>query len=170
MRLTHCRYHEPSLDSSCALQHDGHVSSILLQENRFSPLPGGHFFLVLSHRRRACLDRVDCCARIFATSACSAFKGMRFPIDVILVCIRWYATYPLSYRHPEEMMELASCARSCGPCVRRRRPSRWCVSRRRWASNCRSTGSSSARAARRCMRFARPWALAGPATWSSSAT
>jgi len=23
------------------------------------------------------------------------FKGMRFPIDVILVCIRWYAAYPL---------------------------------------------------------------------------
>jgi len=33
------------------------------------------------------------------------FKGMRFPIDVILVCIRWYAAYPLSYRHLEQMME-----------------------------------------------------------------
>ncbi|WP_017879646.1 IS6 family transposase [Janthinobacterium sp. CG3] len=33
------------------------------------------------------------------------FKGMRFPIDVILVCIRWYAAYPLSYRHLEGMME-----------------------------------------------------------------
>jgi hypothetical protein len=32
-------------------------------------------------------------------------KGMRFPIDVIMVCIRWYAAYPLSYRHLEEMME-----------------------------------------------------------------
>ena len=32
------------------------------------------------------------------------FKGMRFPIDVILVCIRWYIAYPLSYRHLEEMM------------------------------------------------------------------
>ncbi|MDE2020937.1 MAG: IS6 family transposase, partial [Patescibacteria group bacterium] len=32
-------------------------------------------------------------------------KGMRFPIEVILVCIRWYAAYPLSYRHLEEMME-----------------------------------------------------------------
>ncbi|NHZ81389.1 IS6 family transposase [Massilia sp. CCM 8695] len=36
------------------------------------------------------------------------FKGMRFPIDVILVCIRWYAGYPLSYRHLEEMMEECS--------------------------------------------------------------
>ena len=34
-----------------------------------------------------------------------ATKGMRFPIDVILVCIRWYAAYPLSYRHLEDMME-----------------------------------------------------------------
>ena len=32
-------------------------------------------------------------------------KGMRFPIDVILVCIRWYAAYPLSYRHLEDMIE-----------------------------------------------------------------
>ena len=33
------------------------------------------------------------------------FKGMRFPIDFILVCIRWYVAYPLSYRHLEEIME-----------------------------------------------------------------
>ena len=33
------------------------------------------------------------------------FKGMRFPADVILVCIRWHAAYPLSYRHLEEMMQ-----------------------------------------------------------------
>jgi len=32
-------------------------------------------------------------------------KEMRFPIDVILVCIRGYAAYPLSYRHIEESME-----------------------------------------------------------------
>ena len=34
-----------------------------------------------------------------------SFKRMRFTIDVILVCIRWYVAYPLSYRHLEEMME-----------------------------------------------------------------
>jgi putative transposase len=33
------------------------------------------------------------------------FKGARLPIDVILVCIGWYAAYPLSYWHLEEMME-----------------------------------------------------------------
>ena len=32
-------------------------------------------------------------------------KGMRFPIDVILVCIRWHAACPLSYRYFEEMMD-----------------------------------------------------------------
>ena len=32
-------------------------------------------------------------------------KGMRFPIDIILVCIRWYSAYPLSYRHLEETMQ-----------------------------------------------------------------
>ena len=33
------------------------------------------------------------------------FKGMRFPAEVILVCIRWYAAYSLSTRNLEEMME-----------------------------------------------------------------
>jgi hypothetical protein len=32
-------------------------------------------------------------------------KGMRFPLEVILVCIRWYAAYPLSYRQLEELMQ-----------------------------------------------------------------
>lgn len=32
-------------------------------------------------------------------------KGMRFPVEVILVCIRWYAAYSLSTRNLEEMME-----------------------------------------------------------------
>jgi putative transposase len=32
-------------------------------------------------------------------------NGMRFPIDLILVCIRWQAAYPLSFHHLEEMTE-----------------------------------------------------------------
>ena len=31
-------------------------------------------------------------------------KRMQFPLDVILICVRWYAAYPLSYRNLEEMM------------------------------------------------------------------
>ncbi len=32
-------------------------------------------------------------------------RRMRFPLEVILVCIRWYAAYPLSTRNLEEMMQ-----------------------------------------------------------------
>jgi len=32
-------------------------------------------------------------------------KRMRFPLEMIAVCIRWYPAYPLSYRHLEEMMQ-----------------------------------------------------------------
>ena len=34
----------------------------------------------------------------------SDFKGRRFPIDVILLCVRWYCKYGVSYRDLEEMM------------------------------------------------------------------
>nr|WP_222613835.1 IS6 family transposase [Undibacterium seohonense] len=46
---------------------------------------------------------------------------MRFPIEVILVCIRWYAAYPLSYRQIEEMME------ERGVCVDHSSISRWSI-------------------------------------------
>ena len=32
------------------------------------------------------------------------FKRLHCPIEVILVCVRWYVAYPLSLRHLEEMM------------------------------------------------------------------
>ena len=34
-----------------------------------------------------------------------SMKGMRFPKEIILVCIRWYAAYALSYRNLDEMMD-----------------------------------------------------------------
>jgi len=34
-----------------------------------------------------------------------SFKGMRFPVEVILVCLDWYAACPLSYRHLAEILE-----------------------------------------------------------------
>ncbi|WP_216856236.1 hypothetical protein [Acidisphaera sp. S103] len=33
------------------------------------------------------------------------FKGSHFERDVILLAIRWYVAYPISYRQLEEMME-----------------------------------------------------------------
>jgi putative transposase len=32
------------------------------------------------------------------------FRRLHYPIEVILVCVRWYVAYPLSLRHLEEMM------------------------------------------------------------------
>jgi putative transposase len=34
-----------------------------------------------------------------------SFKGVHFPQDAILMGVRWYVAYPLSYRHVEELME-----------------------------------------------------------------
>jgi len=34
-----------------------------------------------------------------------SFKGCHFEKEIILLCTRWYLSYPLSYRHIEEMME-----------------------------------------------------------------
>jgi putative transposase len=39
-----------------------------------------------------------------ATMAIS-FKGAHFPQDIILMGVRWYVAYPLSYRHVEELLE-----------------------------------------------------------------
>ena len=32
-------------------------------------------------------------------------KGVHFDRDIVLLCLRWYLAYPLSYRHIEEMMQ-----------------------------------------------------------------
>ena len=32
-------------------------------------------------------------------------KRLHYPLEVMLVCARWYAAYPLSFRHLEEMMK-----------------------------------------------------------------
>jgi transposase-like protein len=31
-------------------------------------------------------------------------KRLHFPLEVMLVCVRWYAAYPFSLRNLEEMM------------------------------------------------------------------
>jgi putative transposase len=33
-----------------------------------------------------------------------SFKGKQFPKDIILMAVRWYIAYPLSYRNIEELM------------------------------------------------------------------
>ena len=39
-----------------------------------------------------------------------SFKGAHFAKDIILVGVRWYVAYPLSYRHVEELMEARGVA------------------------------------------------------------
>ncbi len=34
-----------------------------------------------------------------------ALQRMHYPLEIMLTCVRWYAAYPLSLRHIEEMME-----------------------------------------------------------------
>ena len=34
-----------------------------------------------------------------------SFKGAHFPQDIILMGVRWYVAYPLSYRHVEALLE-----------------------------------------------------------------
>jgi transposase-like protein len=33
------------------------------------------------------------------------FNRLRFPVEIILVCVRWYCKYGISYRDLAEMMQ-----------------------------------------------------------------
>jgi transposase, IS6 family len=35
----------------------------------------------------------------------SLFKRRRFPVEIILLCVRWYCKYDISYRDLAEMMQ-----------------------------------------------------------------
>ena len=35
----------------------------------------------------------------------SLFKRRRFPVEIILLCVRWYCKYGISYRDLVEMMQ-----------------------------------------------------------------
>lgn len=51
-------------------------------------------------------------------------KRLHHPLEVTLVCARWYAAYPLSFRHLEEMM------RERGVFVDHSTVHRWALKRR----------------------------------------
>src|SRR4051794_11202195 len=42
--------------------------------------------------------------RLVPAVPCSAFKGFRFPPEVIVLAVRWYLRYGLSYRDVEELL------------------------------------------------------------------
>jgi transposase-like protein len=39
-----------------------------------------------------------------AINACNRFKGRQYPGEVIVLCVRWYLRYPLSYEHVSAMV------------------------------------------------------------------
>src|SRR4051794_21507376 len=41
---------------------------------------------------------------LFMTDAARAFRGFRFPAEVILWAVRWYLQFPISYRDLERML------------------------------------------------------------------
>ena len=43
-------------------------------------------------------------ARAMIEALRKVIKRLHYPLEVMLVCVRWYAAYPLSLRHIEEMM------------------------------------------------------------------
>src|SRR5262245_8582735 len=51
-------------------------------------------------------QRYSCrpCRRDFTTDSTSAFSGYRWPADVILTAVRWYASYPLSAKHVMQLL------------------------------------------------------------------
>ena len=42
--------------------------------------------------------------KLMIESMRKVLQRLHYPIEVMLVCVRWYAAYPLSLRHIEEMM------------------------------------------------------------------
>lgn len=53
-----------------------------------------------SRQRYACRP----CQRDFTAVSTSAFSGYRWPPDVILTAVRWYASYPLSATHVMQLL------------------------------------------------------------------
>jgi transposase-like protein len=47
---------------------------------------------------------VPICVRLQNSTLRGVLKRLHFPLEVMLVCVRWYAAYPLSLRNLEETM------------------------------------------------------------------
>ena len=47
----------------------------------------------------------DFTSKVMIPELRKVLKRLHYPLGVMLVCIRWYAAYPLSFRHLEEMMQ-----------------------------------------------------------------
>src|SRR5450830_327399 len=41
----------------------------------------------------------------FSGALHKVLKRRHYPLEVMMLCVRWYVAYPLSFRHIEEIME-----------------------------------------------------------------
>jgi putative transposase len=53
----------------------------------------------------ACLANGDNRVITMSKAMRALIKRVRFPVDIMLTCVRWYLAYALSLRNLEEMME-----------------------------------------------------------------
>ncbi|BDC44738.1 hypothetical protein PTKU15_80350 [Paraburkholderia terrae] len=42
--------------------------------------------------------------KALSPAAVKVLKRLHYPLEIMLVCVRWYVAYPLSLRNHEEMM------------------------------------------------------------------
>jgi transposase-like protein len=42
--------------------------------------------------------------KMMNSAVARVLKRLHYPLDAILMCVRWYVAYPLSLRHLEEMI------------------------------------------------------------------
>lgn len=47
--------------------------------------------------------------RLVNSALRKVLKRLHYPLEVMLICVRWYVAYPLSLRHIEEMMQERGC-------------------------------------------------------------
>ena len=71
----------------------------------------------------------SCRRRIVSVSEFSSLRSYRFPPDVIILAIRWYLRYGLSYRDVEELLAERGITVDHGHC---------CIKRTRAFADCRS--------------------------------
>src|ERR1035437_4238872 len=48
---------------------------------------------------------LDFCQSLTNSTLRKVLKRLHYPLEVMLICVRWYLAYPLSLRHIEEMMQ-----------------------------------------------------------------
>jgi putative transposase len=47
---------------------------------------------------------LDYCRSSISAALRKVIQRFHYPLEVMMTCVRWYAAYPLSFRHLEEMV------------------------------------------------------------------